>query len=68
MCGKSFTQLNVKNRYNLISIAEGDEWKTDIYTKQELFEYTVMLFGETNILVSLQKMMDTIFQGIERSI
>ena len=55
----------MKNGYNLISIAAGDEWKTALRTKQGLFEYTVMPFGLTNAPASFQEMMDTILKDME---
>ena len=58
---KWFTRLDLKNGYNLIRIAEGDEWKTGFGTKEGLFEYTVMPFGLTNATASFQQMMDKIF-------
>ena len=45
--GKWFRRLDLKNVYNLIRIAAGDEWKRAFRTKQGLFEYTVMSFGLT---------------------
>ena len=60
-----FTRLDLKNGYNLIRIAAGDEWKTAFCTKQGLFEYTVMPFGLTNAPTSFQDMMDTIFKDME---
>ena len=63
--GKWFTRLDLKNGYNLIRIAAGDEWKTAFRTKQGLFKYTVMPFGLTNALASFQEMMDTIFKDQE---
>jgi len=59
---KWFTRLDLKNRYNLIRIAVGEEWKTAFRTKKGLFEYTVMPFGLTNAPASFQEMMDTIFK------
>ena len=63
--GKWFTRLDLKNGYNLIRIAAGEEWKTAFRTKQGLFEYAVMPFGLTNAPASLQEMMDTIFKDME---
>ena len=63
--GKWFTRLDLKNGYNLIRIAAGDEWKTAFRTKQGLFGYTVMPFGLTNAPASFQDMMDTIFKDME---
>ena len=63
--GKWFTRLNLKNRYNLISIAARDEWKTAFCTKLGLFQYIGMLFGLTNAPALFQEMIHTIFKGIE---
>jgi len=63
--GKWFTRLDLKNGYNLIRIAVGDEWKTAFHTKKGLFEYTVMPFGLTNAPATFQEMMDTIFKDME---
>ena len=62
---KWFTSLDWKNRYNLIRIAAGDEWKTALRTKQGLFEYIVIRFGLTNGPASFQEMMSTIFKDME---
>ena len=63
--GKWFTRLDLKNGYNLIRIATGDELKTAFCTKQGLFEYIVIPFGLTNAPASFQEMMDTIFKDME---
>jgi len=63
--GKWFTRLDLKNGYNLIRIAAGDEWKTVFRTKKGLFEYTVMPFGLTNAPATFQEMMDTIFKDMK---
>ena len=56
--------LDLKNEYNLIRLAAGDEWKTAFRTKQGLFEYTMMPFGFTNAPASFQEMMDTILKDM----
>jgi len=63
--GKWFTRLDLKNGYNLIRIAVGDEWKTAFWTKKGLFKYTVMPFELTNAPATFQEMMDSIFGDME---
>ena len=43
-----FTKLDISGDYNMISMAEGDEWKTAFRTRYGLFESLVMPFGLTN--------------------
>jgi len=43
-----FSKLDLKLDFNLLRIAEGDEWKTAFNTRYGLYEYTVMPFGLTN--------------------
>jgi len=37
-----FSKLDLKITFNLLCIAEGDEWKTAFKTRHGLYEYTVM--------------------------
>ena len=57
----------MKNGYNLIRIASGDEWKTAFKMKKGLFEYTVIPFGLTNAPASFQEIMDTIFDDLQNA-
>jgi len=43
-----FMKLDVRRAYNLIRMAEGEEWKTAFPTRYSLFESLVILFGLTN--------------------
>ena len=62
---KWFTRLDLKDMYNLIRLAAGDEVKTTFCNKQELFEYTVMPLDLTNAPELFQEMINTIFNNIE---
>jgi hypothetical protein len=45
---KWFMKLDICGAYNLIRMAEGEEWKTTFRTRYGLFESLVMPFGLTN--------------------
>jgi hypothetical protein len=51
---KYFTKLDIHAVYNLVRMAEGEEWKTAFRTSYSLFESLVMPFGLTNAPTSFQ--------------
>lgn len=58
---KVFSALDLRGAYNLVRIAEGEEWKTAFRTPSGLFEYLVMPFGLANAPAVFQSMVDAIF-------
>jgi len=49
-----YTIHDVRGAYNLLRMAEGEEWKTAFRTRYGLFESLVMLFGLTNAPADFQ--------------
>jgi len=60
--GKIFTKLDLKDRYHLLRIREGDKWKTAFSTRYGHFEYKVMPFGLVNTPTIFQAMMNKILR------
>jgi hypothetical protein len=57
---KWFTKLDICRAYNLIRMAEGEEWKTAFWTRYGLFESLVMPFGLTNALATFQNFINDV--------
>jgi len=64
-----FSKLDLKLGFNLLRIAEGDEWKTAFKTRYRLYEYTVMPFGLTNAPSVFQRHLNNILaEKIDRGV
>lgn len=59
---KVFTAIDLRGAYNLIRVAEGDEWKTAFRTRYGHFEYLVMPFGLTNAPATFQRMINEVLR------
>lgn len=59
---KWFSKIDLRGAYNLIRVAEGDEWKTAFRTRYGLFEYNVMPFGLTNAPATFQRMINEVMR------
>jgi hypothetical protein len=57
---KWFTKLDIHGAYNLIQMAQGEEWKTTFRTQYGLFESLVMPFGLTNAPATFQNFINDI--------
>ena len=57
-----YTQLNLRDAFNLICIKEEDEWKTAFKTRYKLFEYQMMSFELINALTTFQKIINKILK------
>jgi hypothetical protein len=57
-----YTKLDIRGAYNLVRLAEGEEWKMAFRTHYGLFESLVMLFGLTNAPASFQHFINNVLQ------
>lgn len=55
-CARYFTKVDLKRRYHLIKIQEGDELKNASKTNEQLYEWLVMPIGLTNPSTFMQLM------------
>jgi len=55
-----YTTLDVRGAYNLLRMAEGEEWKTAFRTRYGLFESLVMPFSLTNAPADFQRFINDV--------
>ena len=61
---KIYIKLNLKNAYHRIRMKAGNEWKTAFRTRYGHFEYMIMPFDLTNVLVTFQVYVNEILTGL----
>ena len=59
-----FTKIDLRGAYNLVCIAEGNEWKTAFHTRYGSYEFQVMHYGLTNAPASFQRFMNDCFKDL----
>jgi hypothetical protein len=59
-----FTKVDLRSTYNLIRIADGDEWKTAFQTRYGSYKFLIMHYGLTNTPASFQQFMNDVFKDM----
>jgi len=59
---KYFTTLDIRGAYNLVQMAEGEEWKTAFRTHYGLFESLVIPFGLTNAPSNIKALINNVLR------
>jgi hypothetical protein len=57
-----FSKLDFRGTYNLVCIANGDEWKTAFRTRYGSYKSQVMHYGLTNAPPSFRRFMNDVFK------
>jgi hypothetical protein len=58
-----YTTLDLRGAFNLVRMAEGEEWKTAFRTRYGLFESLVMPFGLTNAPATFQHFINDVLRN-----
>jgi hypothetical protein len=59
-----FTKIDLKDGFNLLKIAKGDEWKTDFRTRYGSYQYNVISFGLCNAPSWFQATMNEVLHDL----
>ena len=59
-----FTKLDLCGTYNLVRIADSEEWKTAFCTHYGSYEFQVMHYGLMNAPASFQQFMNEVFKDM----